>query len=406
MEKQHVSVPAGSCLITELTSTLSRATGSLADLHVVLPTQRLHLYLSRELARKQNNACVLPRLWTWDQFAQDVIGNYYDNNLVMVSSQCELIMEYILKKRGSSETRESPLNTNSRHAHELLHLHSELSKSGAASGAKQRLIEYLERDWRRSEDVFTAVSRRVHDVFSALDDFDDAMSQMSWVTEAHSRASAVGKWLDAESEFQQSSCPRGPVIIAGLTSLPPLEVKLLSRISKHQNISIWLDEPPPHAENSPLAELRAAIGLTPATASEKSWARGVKSIASAPDITHEVAHSLTRAKELVSQGVSPHEIAIIVPDEGVHGPAYTALCEALNIDVNIPLATPWTTTLPARWFNLATQIGSGYDIHTLGQYLLHPMTRKIFDAPGDFDEHRLQMRLKDVPETERDPSPI
>jgi hypothetical protein len=154
----HRSLPAGTCLLTELTRELCQMS-SLTDVNVVLPTQRLNLYLSRELALTAGGAAVLPRLWTWDRFIENLIGEYASVKTVMVSAQCELIMEHVLETLSSKSKR--PLHTNPRHAHELVHLASELSRSGVRDEAKQRLVAYLENDWRRSGQAFARLSERV-----------------------------------------------------------------------------------------------------------------------------------------------------------------------------------------------------------------------------------------------------
>ncbi len=404
MKYEHQNIMAGECLITKIVSDLMLARESMTSSHIVLPTQRLHVYVTRELCRLQNGAALLPHLWTWDQFVKEVTSEYLNKNLVMVSSQCELIMEHVLEQREKKQTK--VLNTNSRHAHELVYFAAELAKAGLGHEAKQKVADYLERDWRRSEDVYASISERVSDVFSALTDYDEQLAALNWTTPEKSRSDAVAGWLEADSIQQGLSIPEGRIIIAGLTSLPLLESKLLGKISKRDSVGVWMDESPPFDTDSPILELRRIVGMPAVTAPKEVWARGVKSIVSAFDITHEVAHSLLRVKELMDQGIPAHEIAIIVPDESAHGPSLLALAATSSCSVNIPLATQWGTTFIGRWFSLVTELSRKYDIHLVGQYLLHPYTQLLFGAKSTFNSDDLQYQLKDFPQVEHDPTAI
>ncbi len=402
MNSRHQSIAAGECLVTKLTSELLKPGVDLTRTHVVLPTQRLHLYVTRELCRHSGGASLLPCLWTWDRFAKELIAEHMTKDLVMVSSQSDLIMEHVIKtrvKNANSNKTARPLNTNSRHAHELVHLAAELARSGLTDEAHGKITAWLEQDWRRSPEVFQAITERMTDVFEALNDFNQTMKTHQWTTSEAARSQAVADWLTASPELQTSLVPPGEIIIAGLTSLPGLENQLLAKLATHANISVWLDETPPHTETSPLTTLRKAIGLPLTPANQTLWAKGVKRITSTSDVSHEVMHTLTRVKDLTEQGIPPHEIAIIVPDETSHAPAFSALSGELGIAFNMPLASPWAETLPGRWLHLVTDLGRDANLHALGQYLRHPLTRSLFAAGPAYADHELQKQLKNFPES-------
>jgi RecB family exonuclease len=405
MTLNHRSIAAGSCLITNLAHELIRARETMLSTHVVLPTQRLHVYLTQELARLQDGVSLLPHLWTWDRFLEELVCEYVEDNLVMVSFQCELIMDHLLKQRQQKQPSKQ-MNINPRHAHELVHLASEIVRSGVESTARDTLQNYLDRDWRRSADVHESLSGRVAEVFDALDEYARTLHDMGWSTSEAARSHAVKSWLSQDEQTQISSSPRGSIIIAGLTSLPTIESKLLGVLSKFENVSIWLDEAPPISASSPLAELRTAINMPPASAPRELWALGVKAIAAAPDVTHEVTHTLLSVKELLDDGIPSHEIAIIVPDETAHGPAMLALANKLDIPVNIPLASPWATSPIGRWLQLVTNLGVENQVHNIGQFFIHPMTQTLFEAPEHFDATALQRQLKNFPDIERVPTQL
>jgi PD-(D/E)XK nuclease superfamily len=409
MNCEHQTIKAGECLIAKIVSELMQAHASIPATHVILPTQRLHLYVTRELCRLQNGAALLPHLWTWDQFVEEVTAENITQDKVMVSSQCELIMEHVLVQQAQRQTKDKSkpdLNTNSRHAHELVYFAGELAKAGLSQVAQEKLDAYLQRDWRRSEDVFVSVSKRIDDVFSALSDYGNLMTKMQWTTPEAARSGAVTRWLESNTADQIKSMPQGRIIIAGLTSLPLLESKLLGTLSRQDNVSVWIDESPPFDTDSPILELRRVVGLPPCLAPKEIWACGVKSIVSAFDITHEVAHTLLRVREWLDSGISAHEIAIIVPDESSHGPALLALASTAPCPINMPLARPWATTFIGRWLSLVTELTRTYDIHIVGQYILHPLTQFLFGASPTFNSEDLQYQLKNFPIVAYDPSVI
>lgn len=394
---KHRSLVPGTCLITELAQTLCSTGTALSDIHVVLPTQRLQVYLTQEILRIRGGASVLPRLWTWDRFLENLIADFYDMKLVMVSSQAELIMDHVLRQR-QDVLGERPSHTNPRHAHELVHLAGELQKSDAQSSAQGALQDFLARDWRRSEDVYRGLSERIQDVFDSLKAFEESMAEQQWVTTEEARCGSIKKWLETEEPEAFTHLPRGPIIMAGLTSLPPIEVQLLKRVAGSENVSTWLDEPPPHSQSTPLALLRSAVGMSPNATTSVSWALGVKKIYAAPDITHEVLHVLKEVKGLLDGGTPAHEIGVIIPEEKAYAPAFKAFSERLGIPCNMPLATPWAASPVARWLKLVATVSQENEIHSMGQYVLHPMTRKLFDAQATFDEKKFQEQLKYFPE--------
>ena len=88
------SLPAGTCLITALSQELLQKPELLWDTQIVLPTQRLQLYLNRELLKQTGrDALFVPRILTWDSFVDLHLSEFAPDLSVMGSSQLELIME-------------------------------------------------------------------------------------------------------------------------------------------------------------------------------------------------------------------------------------------------------------------------------------------------------------------------
>ncbi len=430
MQHAHRSLLPGTCLLTELTHELKEAS-AWSNIDIVLPTQRLCLYLTRELAlNSKSGAAVLPRLWTWDRFVENLIADSFGDNLrpqlVMVSSQCELIMDHLLALRTT--TSERPLHTNQRHAHELVHLSAELARSGQREQAKERLLHSLENDWRRTPESLEHLCERLDDVFAALDGYEQTLTSMGWSTKEHARSKAVKAWMDSIAksthdrcvqcrdqrdeacDMEDSLCPscrsKGPrrILIAGLTSLPPIEAKLLGMLSRQTGVSIWLDTPPNSNPLAPLNQLRHEVGLTTPSAPDNTWAQGVRSIKGCSDITHEITYVMNEVAQHLAAGVPGHEIAIIVPDESQYAAALAAFARCLDVPVNMPLASSWSTSSLGRWLRLVTELGTTRDIHRFGQYILHPFTRLVCSAPQELikDELRIQRELKHLPEFGRD----
>jgi hypothetical protein len=398
MSQRSRSIPPGTCLITRLKDELLPIRDDWPHIHVVLPTQRLHVFLARELAVSCSGGCLLPRLWTWDQWVQELAVPYESTSLVMVSSQCELIMESVLENLELSASR--PRHTNRRHAHELLYLASELDRSGRHDVAKQTLCDWIDRDWRRDDVVRRDILARIDDIFEALASFQSTLQARGWVSESAARSRSVLSML-SDPQFKPVPSARR-VIIAGLTSLPELESSLLLSLAADERVEVWLDEPAAGTEHAPLGSLRKNFGLTNQSPSSfQSWAPGVRRLIATHDVTEEITASLLWAQDLLAKGLAAHEIAIVVPDESSYAPAYQALAPLLGLSVNMPLSEPWQATLPARWLHLVTEVAKGFKTQVIGQYLLHPMTIALFydkSQNQQLDQAKLQHSLKNFPE--------
>lgn len=405
---KNQSLVAGSCLISELaTRLLELDAATLPDTCVTVPTQRLKLYLIRELLLRQGGACVLPRITTWDTLIEGQRTTEI-NTSVMVSGQIELLLEKVITNVTSSETKR--FHVNSAHAHELAQFYAELIRSGVRDHGQADLKATLEGQWYRSQAALEIMNERIDDVFAVLQDFESTMESHHWATKPLERTRAVEELLSSLHSTDEVTlknlfaCDR--LIITGLTSLPKTEQDLLQKLARLDGVEVWLDEPPPELKSAPLISLRQKVGLGAHTTDASLWAKNVKSITSCADVTHEVLNALQFAFELMNHGCEPHEIAIIVPDEKVHGPAFAAskdffekkASELLKktISINLPLAASWETSMVGSWLRLLRQACEISDVGAIGQYLMHPVTRNFF-AAGSFDFNALQSHLKDFP---------
>lgn len=412
MNLKNRSLAAGTCLISALAQDLLRSQELIRQTHVILPTQRLKLYLTRELLQRTDRAgLILPRISTWDQFVDSFVNSYGPSNAVMVSSQAELLMEQAIAAASAKTSVQRRLHANPAHAHELLQFYSDLIRSDAYQQGKAKILERLQNQWHRSPEALLMLSERVEDVFTVLSEFESLLESRAWTTKPKERSQALGIFLDPTSQDASFDLRHhlfgSRTIVAGLTSLPKTEQKLLERLNACREVEVWLDEPPPRLKNAPLIALRQSVGLPAVNAQSDSWAKNVKSITAAPDVTHEALHAMSVAEHLMTSGVAAHDIAIIVPDEKNFGPAFTAVKTFFEsnletslqtpVTVNLPLATAWDTSLIGSWLALTKDAALGGNLASLGHFLLHPVTQQKFN-PKESQFPRLQEKLKDFPD--------
>jgi hypothetical protein len=408
----HRSLPAGNCLISELTQSLLESPKNLPKTLVVLPTQRLRLYLTRELlVRSKKDALLLPKILTWDNFLESVVLTKQLQSLVMVSSQLELVMESAIMASASKLTSRR-LHANKAHAHELLYFYLDLRKSDTYVEGQDHLKQKIDSFWHYSPAALSIMHERIDDVFSIFDEFDAVLMDKNWTTKPQERRDQIRDYVEKLPEdlnldaHTQLGVPR--VIVAGLTSLSKIEQNLLKTLSRFKGLEVWLDEPPPRLKKAPITNLREAVGLPPGHTNPEVWAKNVCSITEAKHLTHEAVHALNHAYELIASGCGAHEVAIIVPDEKMYGPVFAATkdffeakaSELLNrqITVNLPLAAPWSTSTVGSWLRLAKDVAQATSVASVGQYLLHPLTIRKFSPKKD-EFGRLQKFLKDLPVT-------
>ena len=407
------SIPAGTCLIEALCKELLKNPEHLSNTQIVLPTQRLQLYLSRELlAASRKDALLIPRISTWDSFIEGFLSEFSENTLVMGSSQLEIIMESVITTKIAALSKDRRIHPNQGHAHELLQFYSDLLRADAYQESKAALQTRLENQWHRSQAALAMLTERIEDVFEVLDDFQATLDSKGWTTKARQRCEAIRGFLERTSILPMLDIRAifgvNRIIVAGLTSLPKAEQKLLKALSQIPGLEVWLDEPPPRLDVAPIINLRQAVGLPEQKAAAESWAKNVKSITASADVTHEALFALNVVHDLLTAGVPAHDIAIIVPDENRFGPTFAAAktffeteCSKslkTNLTINLPLASSWETSIAGTWLRLAKEAARSSDLAVVGQYLLHPVTIKKFDPPKN-ELDRLQQKLKDFPES-------
>jgi hypothetical protein len=407
------SLPAGTCLITALSQELLQKPELLWDTQIVLPTQRLQLYLNRELLKQTGrDALFVSRIGTWDSFVDLHLSEFSPNLMVMGSSQLELIMESAIANSIATSSDARRIHPNLGHAHELLQFYSDLVRSDAYHEGRESLHSKLDGQWHRSPAALDMLKERIDDVFSVLHEFESILNAKGWSSKPRQRCEAIRKFLEQAANAPEATVRRyfgvRRVIVAGLTSLPKSEQKLLNALCEVSGFEVWLDEPPPQLQTAPIISLRDAARLPSKNASMESWAKNVKSITASADVTHEALFALNAVHDLLTAGVPAHEIAVIVPDENAFAPTFAAAKEFFEAEatttakppltINLPLASSWETSLPGTWLRLARDVALSDDLAAVGQYLVHPITVKKF-GPIQVDLNRLQKKFKDFPDS-------
>ena len=405
MSLNVTSISPGTCLVSKLRDHIVQM-GVETPVHIVLPTQRLVTFLTRELAAANGGAALLPSLWTWDQFSRELCHDYEQTESVMVSSQCEILLSKILENRADHKNKGASPGLDlisPPHAHELLYLDSQLERSGLRDTAKSNLLAWIDRDWHYSPDARESITARVESIFAALGLFHDVLAQNQRVTESRHRTTPL-QWLLENPEELTKSIPAGNILIAGLTSLPNTEATLLEMLSRDKRVEIWIDEPGDKALKSPLAQLRKRLGPQEDDVPQNSreWARGVKAIYEYETPLDEIMGAVRWAKDQLARQIPAHEIAIIVPDEAAYAPILASMTASFEVPVNIPLAQPWQSTPPGAWTQLIRDASRQPTADNICQFIVHPYSAALglvagTPAPEPDALTKAQLSLRNAP---------
>ncbi|MCX6117699.1 MAG: hypothetical protein NT027_09170 [Proteobacteria bacterium] len=340
---------AHECLISKLVGDLSvRSPRDLATTLVLLPTKRLELNLAAHLTMAKSGTAVLPQTKSWNLFLSECIAPTKSKSLVMVSSLLELTMKDFLSNHTSTSGNE-PNQISSEHAHELVHLMAELWRNNARHSAQLLIKEWLERLWHLSDEVKIDLDKRVERVFSSLNQFEAHLLASGYQTTEAQQAQAIESSLLTMQEI----CTRLPykrIIIAGLTSLPKIEIMFLNQLvaeAPSQNISIesWIHQP--WRDLSVHAPLRL---LSQAKTDAESPKLNISRMIQCKDPVDEMAFAIDHAMSKIDAGMPPSQLIIAVPDESIYQSIARSLMSLLPVTANIPLAKDLNATNSGRWF--------------------------------------------------------
>lgn len=346
------SIPHGSCLVDTLVDDLvSRTAEELQHTLLLMPTRRLQLQIAARLAARGASVSWLPKMATWDQFILTESFPFTEDRQTLNVAAAELLLAELIKNK-SSEMQ----GISEGHAHELLHFLQELWRHGKRHAGIEPLQTWLSAQWHLEPEASREIEERAVRIYSILDAFEALLKAEGYALQEECNAHAIQAWREALRE--QTWSPQNHVdriIVAGLTSLPECQLRLLEelvRVEKPQ-FEVWSDTPwQTLSVDAPLRHIRAAIASHPDIVNEVLPINNVTRLQAAKDPFCEAAAALGRAQHAISQGVAPHRVAVLVPDEPQYASSFAAISEELGLRCNIPLSRPWTTTQAGAWMSM------------------------------------------------------
>ena len=347
-----LSIPHGSCLVEMLVDDLARLPADeLQRTLVLMPTRRLQLQIAARLASRGSGASWLPKMATWDQFVLAETFPFTEDRQALGTAAAELLLAEMIKSRGADIQ-----GISEGHAHELLHFLQELWRHGKRDAGLEPLKSWLMTQWQIEPEASVEIEERATRIYKVIDTFEAVLKAEGYALQEELNAYAIHAWREAlRAESWQAQAEVDRIIVAGLTSLPECQLHLLEALTKNQttHVEVWLDTPwNALSSDAPLRRIRAVAGSTLKATEEPISINHVARLQAAKDPFCESAAALGRALYAVSQGIAPHRVAILIPDEGQYASSFATLSEQLKLRRNIPLSRPWSTTQAGGWITM------------------------------------------------------
>jgi hypothetical protein len=326
---------------------------------------------------------------TWKQFTSKLLSKYQDDNLVMVSSVLELLLQEYLTTQKHEFLQPS-------HAHEILHLHQELWRHNQRNSAKENISAWLQNQWHLSEDGYLEIDQKMNQIFDFLDSFENHLAQMNLTSEAWRLTKAIGLFLETNESLGWAA-PNERVIIAGLTSLPKAELKLFSFLIKSPSVEAWLDAP--WKELASGASLRTlAAAAAPSFSDSKNLHSNVAVVHECQDPLGECLTAVTSIKSLLDQGVPSHRIVLAVPDESSYASALAHILSETKLKANVSLSRNWGESILGRWLQVYHEWLETRTSEAFAHLLHHPFSNFLLE--NNLECWRLLRKKSFCPESE------
>lgn len=392
-----------SCLVTALVSELhALETHALRATVVVLPTQRLALWVTAALAARRP-AFVPPVFHTLDGYIRTTYAQLASEPPLPLLSdlESELLLAGLIKKGKFRHLRVG-------HEHEVHQFFAELQDWGFTDTAFQDLERVAAENVYLSEHSLDTLRERILELQSLHDLFLAETQKQGAFTKAQILAfesRALSQLLDRAVETDTRT------YLAGFTSFKAQYTPLLQALLRRARSHIWVSEPPDLA--SPLNPLRQIIQDLSAAAAARIYYRtqdphgGLEetreasslpapkvsgsgphhlAVVQTPTVLAEVAEALRLAQDAVDQGLPPSSIAILVSDDTCYGSPLRALVSRLKMPSNTAISTPLAETPLGTWLStLCTLARSDELIPDVLAHVGHPLSFLLYrgqDGPS------------------------
>ncbi|MBF0442677.1 MAG: exodeoxyribonuclease V subunit gamma [Oligoflexales bacterium] len=378
------------CLITALIKKLASLDLSLLEKSlVILPTQRLVTAFNAALA-VELGACFPPKTMTLEQFIWENSG--YPREKCCPDFLIDIILGSIIQKGGMKHVMAG-------HEREIRLFFSEITGAGIGLHAFTLLKNALSDDIHKSDTHLSSLVKRISEMEEITERLNATLSGLGLSSQTMATVNAAG-YL-AEKLDIPGALPYHECYFIGFTSVLKSLEPLLSRLIKMKNVHFWMHEDPlDDVSESPLSALTkmlaGAAGLDcPAPSGRKSASAVIVNNAGTP--LAESALALVRCKELISQGISPSKIAILVTSESDYGPLLKSLTREMGLKVNLAIKFPLGSTPAGVWLKKLSDfvLGAGtarhfLDLATAGTTVTWLLKNEIFSG---FDDRTLRTML-------------
>ena len=382
------------CLATALVEELAAFTDeALREAVIVLPTQRLSLWVAASLATRKT-AFVPPQQFNLDAFIRTTYAGLTTAAPLpeLTDLEAELILAGLIKKHGFRHLRLG-------HEHEVRQFFAELSDWGLTDSAFANLLNVASENIYLSDQSVDTLRERILELSVLHTVFLEEMHKLGSFTKAQILAQESTA-LPALLRAQDGSGP--PLYIVGFTSLKAQYVPFMQELLQREATRIWVSEPPEltgslsplrrivndlthaaqsriHYRTSTPIQLQDQIltgssGMDPKIADQPESHQHL-AIYQTPTILAEAAFALKLAQDAVRQGLPPSSIAILVSDDTSYGNPLRALTPRLGIGSNMAISTPLAGTTLGTWLAAVFELArSEQTVPELVAYLTHPLT--------------------------------
>ena len=334
------------CLASELIHELSQWTqAELAQTLLIVPTQRLGTAILSGIL--QHHAAIrTPAIVTFEKLLSQQAQHL--NLSLIPDSAVELLLHQLLSSGIFTQLQLG-------HERELRLLHNELFEHGLRESAVDELQRIMSEDIYKSETHLGSLFVRSQEIKAILQQLDASLQEQGMLTRSALLAACAKDLSDHWSA--ESLQPYKRIVFAAYTSVAKSWRSVLECLLGDERCSFWLHEAPELYHNSsPLKELVAWIrSLHDDAPTLKAYQSRPKPqipkafIASSP--MEEARWAISLSRQWIEEGLSPHQIAILVSRESTYGAALRSYAADLG-DCNIALAQSFSSLLPGRFLSL------------------------------------------------------
>jgi RecB family exonuclease len=379
------------CLVRALVSELEQMTGdALQKTVVVLPTQRLAIWVTAALAKKRTSF-VPPTFFTLESFLRHSFKIFTEGTDKSPAPQlsdleAELLLAGLIKQHGFRHLRMG-------HEHEIHQLFAELSDWGLTEQGFVELEKVASENVYLSDKSVDTLKERIAELKILHGIFLSELNRLS----AYPKSQILAQECAAlPSLIAGASPPWNALFLVGFTSLKSHVVPVLRALLAKEGTRVWVNTPPDLAgSRNPLQQIikdlgsenegvdttqvnsgNVALEKQPNLGGVKDETASPIKVVEMPSVLAEVAYALRLAQHAVErEGFPPSRVGILVSDDDTYGPPLRALVPRLGLETNMAISTPLMGTPLGTWIAALLELLRGdQKISHLLAYLAHPYT--------------------------------